>query len=69
MNNIEKAARALARADGVDPEDQSASYSLSQSDAVARGEIVRPVWKDYESEAARFVCVLAAFDLIPAPPE
>ena len=68
MEQVEKVARALASADGQNPDAQSHITSHSQWEAISRGEVVRPVWRDYEPEATRLVAALSALELIPSLP-
>ena len=68
MITLEIAARALAKAEGVDPDTQSDVQSPRDLAALQRGEVVRPAWRDFEPEARRMIAVLEALKVIPSHP-
>ena len=69
MDRLELVARALAHADGHDPEATSNLHRIADFQAIMQGVVSRPLWRDYEPEARRMIAVLAALEIIPAPPE
>lgn len=68
MTTLEIAARALANAQGFDPDSQSHVQSPGDLAALQRGDVVRPAWRDFEPEASRMIAVLEALKVIPSHP-